>query len=137
MKGLIRVALGFAADEGGNGVAYARVGDAAPGRVLRVPFLVKRYRALLEREVAYAALTATSEVLRRRGVERMSIAVDDARLVSDLREHRELPAALTLAYVRVRCALNQFQEYHIADPLPQEGDLTARARSDVAMHVAA
>jgi hypothetical protein len=48
-----------------------------------------------------------------------------------------VPSALTLAYVRVRCSLNQFREYQIADPAERESDLTARARSEVAMHVAA
>jgi hypothetical protein len=137
MKGrLTNVAAGFAADAAGNGVAYVRLGENA-ARVLRVPFTVNRFPALLDREVGYAALTAVCAALRRRGVERVRLALDDARIVCDLREHRDVPPALTLAYVRVRCSLNQFREYKIVDPAPGESDLTARARSEVAMHVAA
>jgi hypothetical protein len=135
MKALVTV--GFAADAVGNGVAYVRFAPSRCGRVLRVPFTVQRYPALLEREVGYAALTAVSGVLRGRRIEQVRFAVDDARLAGDLREHRDVPAALTLAYVRLRCALNQFKEYAIAKPGPGASDLTARARAEVAMHAAA
>jgi hypothetical protein len=138
MKGrLTTVAVGFAADSAGNGVAYVRLGENGAGRVLRVPFAVKRFPALLDREVGYAALAAVCAALRRRGVERVRLCLDDVRLACDLREHRDVPGALTLAYVRLRCSLNQFREYEIADPPESESDLTARARSEVAMHVAA
>ncbi len=137
MKGFIDAATGFAADAQGNGVAYVRLMLGATPRVLRVAFTVKRYAALLDREVGYAALTAVGAVLRRRGVERVRFTLDDAHLVSDLREHREVPPPLTLAYVRLRCALNQFKEYDIAASAAGESDLTARARSEAAMHVAA
>jgi hypothetical protein len=130
------VAAGFAADASGNGIAYVRLGETA-ARVLRIPFTVKRFPALLDREIGYAALTAVCGALRRRGVERVRLLLDDARLVCDLREHRDVPPALTLAYVRVRCSLNQFREYEIGDPATDQSDLTARARSEVAMHVAA
>lgn len=137
MKGFVDAATGFAADAQGNGVAYARLTLAGTPRVLRVTFTVKRYPALLDREVGYAALTAIGSVLHRRGIERVRFTVDDANLASDLREHREVPAPLTLAYVRLRCALNQFKEYDIAVSAAGESDLTARARSEAAMHVAA
>ncbi len=138
MKGrLTNVAAGFAADTAGNGIAYVRLGESGAGRILRVPFKVKRFPALLEREIGYAALAAVCSALRRRGVERARLCLDDSRLVCDLREHRDVPSALTLAYVRVRCALNQFAEYEIAEPSTGDSDLTARARSEVAMHVAA
>ncbi|HEV3152192.1 MAG TPA: hypothetical protein VGZ02_00150 [Candidatus Baltobacteraceae bacterium] len=133
MKAWVGVAVGFAADDSGNGVAYAR---AEGQRTLRVPFTVKRYAALLGREVGYAALCEVARVLHRRGFERIEFAIDDASLLSDLAERREVPAPLTLAYVRLRCALNQLREYRIR-PAPGESDLTARARSDVALHVAA
>lgn len=134
---MVRVAVGFAANERGEGIAYAHVGDSESARTLRVPFSVKRYPALLDREVGYAALTAVGTVLRRRGVERARLTIDDVCLTRDLHEHRDVPAPLTLAYVRLRCALNQFQEYQIADSPVSPSDLTARARRDVAMHVAA
>ena len=137
MKGFVDAAAGFAADAQGNGVAYLRVTLAGTPRVLRVPFRVKRYPALLEREVGYAALTAAGIALRNRGIERVRFTIEDAHLANDLREHRDVPAALTLAYVRLRCALNQFKEYDIAVSAAGESDLTVRARSDAAMHVAA
>jgi hypothetical protein len=137
MKGLIEAATGFAADANGNGIGYVRVMLGGTPRVLRVAFTVKRFPALLDREVGYAALSAVSAVLRKRGIERVHFTVDDAQLVRDLREHREVPAALTLAYVRLRCALNQLKEYDITASPSGESDLTARARSEAAMHVAA
>ena len=137
MKALVNGAVGFAADDSGNGVAYVRLGGSAAARTMRVPFRVKRYPALLAREVGYAALYAVAAALRRRGIERLELAVDDAPLCEDLSEHREVPQALTLAYVKLRCALNQFTEYRITAAPPADGDLTARARGEVAMHVAA
>lgn len=134
---MVKAAVGFAADPQGNGIAYVRVGDGSGSRVMRVPFTVKRYPALLGREVGYGALTATAAALLRRGLGQVHMVVDDQRLASDLQEHRDVPAALTLAYVRLRCALNQFREYGIAGSPQSESDLTARARSEVAMHVAA
>lgn len=137
MKGLVDVLPGFAADAQGNGVAYVRLMLGGAPRVLRVPFTVKRYPALHEREVGYAALTAVAAVLRRRGIERARFTIDDAHLAADLCEHREVPAALALGYVRLRCALNQFKEYDIAAIAAGESDLTARARSEAAMRIAA
>lgn len=134
MKPLASVAIGFDADEKGNGVAYARVGAE---RTLRVPFVVERFPALLSREVGYAAVTAVCRALQTRGLQRAELVVEDEHLAADLREHRDVPSPLTLAYVRLRCALNVFQEYRIAEPPQHETDLSVRARSDVAMHVAA
>lgn len=136
MKGLVEAATGYAADAQGDGVAYVRLMLGAP-RVLRVPFRVKRYPVLLDREVGYAALAAIASTLRRRGIEQVRLIIDDERLAADLAEHRDVPAALTLAYVRLRCALNQFKEYDVAASPGGESDLTARARSEAAMHVAA
>jgi hypothetical protein len=136
MKGYVEAETGFAADTHGNGVAYARVMLGSTPRVLRVPFSVKRYPALCDREVGYAALTALAAALQKRGIPSARFRTDDARLADDLREHREVPGPLALAYVRLRCALNQFKEYDVA-ALPAECDLTARAKGEVAMHVAA
>lgn len=136
MNGLVDAAAGFAADERGNGVAYVRLTLRGASKILRVPFTVKRYPALLNREVGYAALAAAAAALHQRGIERVRFTIDDAQLAGDLREHREVPVALTLAYVRVRCALNQFKTYDIA-LAPAESDLTARARGEASMNVAA
>ncbi|HEY8298085.1 MAG TPA: hypothetical protein VIG32_08705 [Candidatus Baltobacteraceae bacterium] len=132
----VQAAVGFAADPGGYGVAYARLKGGRGERLVRVPFRVTRFPALLDREVGYAALTAVAAHLRERGVAAIEIAVDDAHLATDLRERRELPQALSLAYVRLGCTLNQFRDYSVVDGAGT-GDLTARARAEVAMHVAA
>lgn len=137
----VEARVGFAADGRGEGVAYVRVGtrasaDAGP-LLLRVPFTTKRYPALLEREVGYAALTAVARRLREREICRVALLVDDERLVEDFRDRREVPQALDLAYVRLGCALNQFREYEIGHAPSGSFDLTARARAEVAMHVAA
>lgn len=136
MNGFVEAAAGFAADVQGNGVAYVRLVLSGTPKILRIPFTVARYPALLEREVGYAALAAVAAVLHRRGIERLRLTVEDERLAGDLREHRDLPAALTIAYVRLRCALNRFNAYDVA-LAPGDSDLTARARGEVAMHVAA
>ena len=132
----IRAVVGFAADETGGGVAYVRLTGGRGSRLLRVPFAVARYPALFEREIGYAGLTAVAGYLRHRGVQAVDFAVDDANLAADLRERRDVPHALSLAYVRLGCALNQFREYGILDA-EDSHDLTARARAEVAMHVAA
>ncbi|MGZ3497132.1 MAG: hypothetical protein ACXWNK_13420 [Vulcanimicrobiaceae bacterium] len=132
----VQTAVGFAADGDGSGVAYARLTSGNGHRLVRVPFAVKRYPALFEREIGYAALTAVATYLLQRGVKTVDFAVDDANLAADLRERRDIPQALSLAYVRLGCALNQFFEYRLIDA--EDGDdLTARARAEVAMHIAA
>lgn len=136
MKPVI-VALGYAADPQGEGVLYLRRAGEPGDPVVRIGFRVARAPALLEREVTYAAMLTACEYLRKRRAERVRFLVDDERLAADLRERRDLPGALTLAYVRLRCALNQFRSFGIA-PLPAaDRDLIARARSDITMHVAA
>jgi len=132
----VNAAVGYAADDAGNGVAYARIMLQAP-RVLRVAFRVQRQPALLDREVGYAALTAVCETLRRRGVERVRFLIDDAQLRADLRKRDNVPPALALPYVRLGCALNQFRRYEIGAMPASDADLAARARSEVALHVAA
>lgn len=138
----VRATVGFAADQRGEGVAYARLArpsgaGAGRGALVRVPFRLQRMPALLDREVGYAALTAVATHLKERGIERVGFVVDDARLVEDLHERRDVPQPLGLPYVRLGCALNQFREYDVA-PLRGDGsDLSARARAEIAMHVAA
>lgn len=133
----VTATAGFAADERGSGIAYVRL-DGAPGRrLVRIPFTVVRYPALLEREVGYAALTAIAARLRELGVVNVRFAIEDTRLVDDLRERRELPPALSLAYVRLGCALNQLRSVAVIPAPAEAADLTARARAEVAMHVAA
>ncbi len=128
--------IGFAADERGNGVAYVRCGAGEQAAVLRVPFQVKRFMGLRGREVGYAALAAAAAVLYRRGAQRVRLQIDDEALVRDLLEHRDVPAALTMSYVRLRCSLNRFASMHL-EPHVGACDLTARARGEIALHIAA
>lgn len=136
MSGMMRAAIGFAADKGGNGIAYTRLGGTRADRVLRIPFTVKRYAGLRGREVGYAALAAVAAVLRRRNAGAVAFRIEDTALAGDLREHRDVPPALTISYVRLRCALNQFEKYEVAGA-EGESDLTVRARSELALYTAA
>ncbi|HEY1429716.1 MAG TPA: hypothetical protein VGF18_09085 [Candidatus Tumulicola sp.] len=126
--------VGFAANGGGTGIAYADVAGRGPTRLLRVPFRVAA-RGAQDRVVGYAALTAIARALRRWHVERVRFAIDDPALVADLGSHREVPGSLVMPYVHLRCALNQLAEVDIVEAT--ENDLTQRARAEVAMNVAA
>lgn len=134
---MIRAIVGFAADGQGRGLAYARVSGGASSEVLRLPFSLERYPDLLDREIGYAALDTVAKRLRAAGVERVTFVIDDLQLFTDVAEHREVPPALTLAYVRLGCALNQFREYHLNSAGDPAAELTARARAEVALQVAA
>ena len=134
----MRAAAGYAADEAGNGVAYVRAQlHARAPMTLRVPFKVRRRPALLGREIGYAALNAVAQSLRRRGFERVAFMIDDARLIDELQKRESVPPALTLPYVRLGCALNQFREYEIASLEAADADLPARARCEIDAHIAA
>ena len=134
---LIEATVGYAADEAGLGVAYASI--ATPARtapaLLRVPFNVRRYAGLAGREVGYAAVAAIAAALRDRNVKRVRFAVPDQDLVHDLKERRALPAPLTLPYIRLGCAFNQFSECAVV--ASGNDDLSGRARAEVALHIAA
>ena len=134
---MIDVTLGFAADAQGQGVAYARLRAKGRERLERVPFAVRRYPALLDREIAYGAATAVAKRLGDMGVKRVRLRVGDERLVSDLREHPDLPLPLSIEYVRLGCALNRFAEYCFEPDADGTADLEGRARAEVALHIAA
>jgi hypothetical protein len=131
-------ALGYAADERGYGVAYARLTTPGGEHLLRVSFRLGRGQAGSEyqRVAGYAALTAIAGELRRRGVESATFTLEDAQLVEDVTTHRPVPAPIVLPYVRLRCALNTFDRYALQVG-NGAGDLAARARAEVALNVAA
>ena len=131
--GAIQVAVGCAADPRGSGIAYARIAGRAGQHLLRVPFLAER-SAPAERGAGYAALTAVARALRERGVGRVRFLLDDPSLLADLAGRGSLPDALVLSYVRLRCALNQFSDVGFA--AIASGDLTQRARAEVALRAA-
>jgi hypothetical protein len=134
----VRVDVGFAADEFGSGAACARLVEDGRERLVRVPFSLRRMPALLGRDVAYAALTAVAGEVRRLGVAHAEFVLADERVAADVAERRPLPNALTLPYVRLRCALNHFRSAAVSSQaVPQIGELTAEARADVGLLAAA
>jgi len=125
--------LGYAADERGHGLVYAQV--TAPGGryLLRLPFRVSP--KVSERGVGYAATAATARRLRERGYRRVRFQLGDRGLATEMGSRVELPEALVLPYVRLRCLFNAF-ESAVVEPGDAE-DLIARARAEVALNQAA
>lgn len=138
MKGpMVDATVGFAADEAGFGIAYVALASGRNEQSIRVPFKVRRYPALLDREISYAALTTVADKLAEMGCNRVTFRVSDDRVVGDVKEKRDVPAPLAIEYVRLGCALNRFGEYHLDVDGNASDDLTARARAEVTLHVAA
>jgi len=128
------VAIAYAANRRGDGVAYASIaGEEQP---LRVPFAVDRRPALQDREVAYAALIAVAGALSARRIRSVRFAIADDRVVLDLAERRPLPAALALLYVQLKCRLNTFARAEVTTGAQLE-DLAGRARAEVEFAAAA
>lgn len=128
------VTVAYAANLRGDGVAYVRT--AADGAPLRIAFRVERFPALLEREVGYAALTAAAAALSAQDIRSVRLGVADPRIVDDLAGRRDLPMALTLPYVRLRCTLNTLERADVV-VRPVDEDLLSRARAEVELAVAA
>jgi hypothetical protein len=131
----VDTAIGYATNPGGSGIVYARVRGVVGDQLLRVPFRVGRTSSLPDREAGYAALTAVARALHGWGVGRVRFALDDPALIDDLTAHRDLPPAIVLPYVRLRCALNQLDD--VTFERATESDLAARARAEVTLTVAA
>jgi hypothetical protein len=133
------VAVGFAATATGEGVAYAALGRAGHDvAFVRVGFRCRSLPALLGRDVGYAALRAVVAELIRRRVRPVEIRVSDATLADDLACRRDLPAALVVPYVTLRCALNRLPGAAVVPSVERTvDDLTARARAEVSLNVAA
>ncbi len=132
------VNVGFAAGNGGDGVAYAALrGSDGTESVVRVGFRCRALAALRGRDIAYAALAALADDLLRREVRDVVFRIDDAELPVDLRERRALPAALTVPYVVLRCKLNRFRRAAVVVADASSRDLTARAKAEVSLNIAA
>jgi len=130
--------VGYAADDRGVGIAYVSLAGLVNAKPLRVPFTVRRHRALRGREVGYAALAAVAERLLQSHDGPVRLVVDDEALVADLNERRPLPGALTIPYVALRCRLNRFAAAAIVRASSRAiADLRARALAEVSLHVAA
>lgn len=128
----VEVEVGYGAGHGGRGIAYVRIRGGAAEHLMRIAFRMRR--EFDEGEVGYAALTAVARALRKRRLTNVRLAVDDAALVEGL-SGAEIPAAMVLPYVRLKCALNGFDDVRVnATPTT---DLAQRARAEVALLPAA
>jgi hypothetical protein len=132
---VLEVAVGYAAGPAGNGVAYAALSGAQGREVVRLPFRIVRRCALAKRAVAYAALVTVARALCRRGVTRAHFLMPDPQFVEEVTSRCDLPEALVLPYVRLRCALNAFNDVEIG--IGTTDELMQRAGAEVALNVAA
>lgn len=128
----VEVEVGFGAGSGGRGIAYARIHGGTADHLLRVAFRMPREFA--DAEVGYAALTAVARALRKRRLKNVRLSVDDGGLVDGL-SGGEIPPAMLLPYVRLKCALNGFDDVRVS--ATQTTDLAQRARAEVALLPAA
>ncbi len=128
-------AVGYAADERGNGIAYVRAQTATGEQLARIPFRMQRRRELGGRDVGYGAVGAALHALREWGVRRIQLLLEEPELVDAIAGGRDVPPEMVLPYVRLRCALNAFDSAAVA--LGAQSDLTQRARAEIAMHAAA
>jgi hypothetical protein len=133
----IEATVGFAADDVGQGVAYVQLRTRAAHRLVRVAFGVQREPALLGREVGYAALTAVAKRIADSGFEQASFRISDPRLAADIDASGDVPPALALPYVNLRCQLNRFGQFVMRADERFADDLAARARAEVTLQVAA
>ncbi len=134
----LRATIGFAFGDGDEGVAYVLLRGPGVERVSRITVPLRMRPALAGRDGGYAALLAVARAVRAQNVRRVIFEIADEHLVNDLAEHGPVPAALAMPYVLLGCALNRFESVavQIADDSACR-DLTARAKADVSLHVAA
>lgn len=131
------VSVGLVSDEAGDGTAY---GIARRG-FLETPFSISfqaQVRPALEgRDTSYAALLAVGSYVRRRGVRNVVIRFPDARVANDLKQRADVPAALTLPYIELRCSLNRFEDAEVV-PLPAaDAEAVVARAAAAALHTAA
>lgn len=131
---LVEAKVGYAADGRGRGIAYVSIAAARGARVLRLPFRATP-APREDRAIGYAALAEAAKAVRERGFRRVNFTLDDARLVDEIGTQRDLPEAMVLAYVRLRCALNALEAYSVTFGATE--DLTQRARAEAALNLVA
>jgi hypothetical protein len=137
--------IGYAADDRGHGIAYAKIWSTAAEAdrtrlesVTRVEFHVRVRPALRGREVAYAAVEAVAAKLVEAKVAIAELRVADAQLATDLEQRRAVPADLQLPYIALRCTLNRLASFSVvACDDGTARDLTARARAELMLDRAA
>ncbi|MDQ2907976.1 MAG: hypothetical protein M3R44_01335 [Candidatus Eremiobacteraeota bacterium] len=135
----VEVALGFACNSTGTGVAFARLHGDGVDDVARVSFGCRPLPALHERDAAYAALDAVAALVLRRGIRRARFILDEPELVADLAARRNVPQPLAIPYVALRCRLNRLTAAEVvsADAARSCRDLEARARAEASLDIAA
>jgi hypothetical protein len=132
------VLVGFAHDGAGRGIAYATIANGSGRGVMRVPFSATPLALYGGLEFGYAAVTAISAELRKRGFARIRVRLGDERVVHDLGSPAHVPPALGMPYVRARCALNGFASARVERADPREiADLEGRARAELQLRTAA
>jgi hypothetical protein len=134
------VALGYAADRTGTGIAYVAIATGSGRATVKVPFSAVPLAGLEGRESGYAAVAAAGGYLRARGFTRIRLRLADGQLVDDLNARGCVPPALALAYVTTRCILHGFAVTRVERGEPIEThDLETRARAEISLqtHAAA
>ena len=128
------IALGYAADRRGHGIAYAAIGTGTGRTVVRLPFDAPVLPEVEGRSPGYAAVASIGGYLQARGFTRVRIRVAEDTVVDDLNARRSVPPALTMAYVKTRCILHGFAVARVerAEPI-ETRDLETRARADLAL----
>jgi hypothetical protein len=130
----VEALVGYAADAKGGAVAYARLTRPHARQLLRVSFRLAA-RASDSAALAYAALTAITKSLGKRGFRNVRFVVGDARFAQQVATGRGVDESLAIPYVRLRCALNSLATFSIQ--AGSTDDLTQRARAEAALNVAA
>ncbi|NNM92609.1 MAG: hypothetical protein HKL92_04635, partial [Candidatus Eremiobacteraeota bacterium] len=120
---------GYAAAATGNAVLIARIRRGRSAQLLRVPFSIAAPEEWAERAAAYSALYALIQALRRFGRDLATIAVPDAELLDDVREHRALPAILHRPYIHLVCALRTMPSLDLV--IGAAEDLSELARAEL------
>ena len=132
------IALGFAADGRGTGVAYATIATGTSRSTVRLGFRFKPLAALDGKEAGYAAVAAAAAHAKTRGFGRIRVRIADAGLAAELSGVRSVGPALGMAYVKTRCALHAFASARIeAGEAVEVADLQSRAQAEVSLTVAA
>jgi hypothetical protein len=132
-SGAVEAVVGYAANERGNGLAYARIIGARSRKLLRAGFRISHPST--GRTIGYAALTAVSRLLCKRGIREVRFVLGDPQFVDEISTGRGVLEALALPYVRLRCALNSLVKFSVQAGSTDE--LTQRAEAEVALNVAA
>jgi hypothetical protein len=132
------VAVGYAADHAGNGIAYAAIATGTDRAAVRITFGTQPLPALDGRELGYAALSAVATYLRGRGFSRLRLKIADQTVVDELNGRRSVPLPLAMAYVKARCALHGFSAARVERGEPIEThDLQTRAQAEIALRAPA